>query len=73
MTGASPVDRVSRDEIVAIASRLISIPSTSGEERAVIQILVNLIGNALKHSPDGGTVRLDFARTPGTVSVTVAV
>ena len=44
----------------------------SGEERAVIQILVNLIGNALKHSPDGGTVRLDFARTPGTVSVTVA-
>jgi signal transduction histidine kinase len=44
----------------------------SGEERAVIQILVNLIGNALKHSPDGGTVRLDFERTPGTVSVTVS-
>ena len=27
MTGASPADRVSRDEIVALASRLISIPS----------------------------------------------
>jgi signal transduction histidine kinase len=44
----------------------------SGEERAVIQILVNLIGNAVRHSPDSGTVRLDFARTPGTASVTVS-
>ena len=40
MTGASPVDRVSRDEIVAIASRLISIPSTSGEERAVMEEVI---------------------------------
>lgn len=44
----------------------------SGEERAVIQILVNLIGNAVRHSPDGGTVTLAFARTAGTASVTVA-
>jgi signal transduction histidine kinase len=44
----------------------------SGEERAVIQILVNLIGNAVRHSPDGGTVTLGFARTSGTASVTVS-
>ena len=44
----------------------------SGQERAVIQILVNLIGNAVRHSPDGGTVRLAFARTPGTASVSVS-
>jgi signal transduction histidine kinase len=44
----------------------------SGEERAVIQILVNLIGNAIRHSPMGGTIRLAFSRTPGTASVTVA-
>jgi signal transduction histidine kinase len=44
----------------------------SGEERAVIQILVNLIGNAVRHSPDGGTVELAFAKTPGTASVTVS-
>ena len=44
----------------------------SGEERAVIQILVNLIGNAVRHSPDGATVRLAFARTAGTASVTVS-
>jgi succinyl-diaminopimelate desuccinylase len=40
VTGVSTVDRVSRDEIVAIASRLISIPSTSGEERAVMEEVI---------------------------------
>jgi signal transduction histidine kinase len=44
----------------------------SGEERAVIQILVNLLGNAIRHSPEGGMIRLIFSRTPGTASVTVA-
>lgn len=44
----------------------------SGEDRAVIQILVNLIGNAVRHSPEGGTVRLAFAKTHGTASVIVS-
>lgn len=43
-----------------------------GQERAVIQILVNLIGNAVRHSPRGSTVQLRFARTAGTASVTVS-
>jgi signal transduction histidine kinase len=42
-----------------------------GEERAVIQILVNLIGNAIRYSPDGGTVRVTFTRTPGAAAVSV--
>ncbi|HEY6049329.1 MAG TPA: HAMP domain-containing sensor histidine kinase [Sphingomicrobium sp.] len=46
------------------------LPAT-GQERAVIQILVNLIVNAIRYSPAGGTVRLTFAQTPGTASVTV--
>jgi signal transduction histidine kinase len=44
----------------------------SGEERAVIQILVNLIVNAIHHSSDGAAVRLEFARKAGTASVTVS-
>jgi two-component sensor histidine kinase len=43
----------------------------SGQERAVIQIIVNLVGNAIRYSPPGKTVRLSFARTKGTASVTV--
>jgi succinyl-diaminopimelate desuccinylase len=36
MSRDSFVDRVSREEIVALASRLIATPSTSGDERAVM-------------------------------------
>ena len=42
-----------------------------GQERAVIQILVNLIGNAVRHSPEGATVRIGFERTDGTASIAV--
>jgi signal transduction histidine kinase len=44
----------------------------SGEERAIIQILVNLIGNAIRHSPRGGMIRLSFRSTPGRASFSVA-
>jgi signal transduction histidine kinase len=44
----------------------------SGEERAVIQVLVNLIGNAVRHSPPGGTVTIRFSRGSSTVCVIVA-
>ena len=46
--------------------------TASGQERGVIQILVNLIGNAVRHSPEKATVRLAFAGTAGTASVIVA-
>jgi signal transduction histidine kinase len=43
-----------------------------GQERAVIQILVNLIVNAIRYSPADGAIRLRFSRTAGSASVTVA-
>ena len=46
--------------------------SAIGEERAVTQILVNLIGNAVRYSPERGAVTLTFARTPASASVTVS-
>lgn len=42
-----------------------------GEQRGVIQILVNLIGNAIRYSPDGGTVGVRFSRSAGTAAVSV--
>jgi two-component sensor histidine kinase len=44
----------------------------NGEERAVIQILVNLLGNAVRHSPTGGFVTLRFASTEDMASVIVS-
>jgi signal transduction histidine kinase len=60
------------DRRVTIAIRADQSLPASGEERAVIQILVNLIGNAVRHSPEGGTVSLAFAPTAGTASVIVS-
>ena len=34
-----------------------------GERRGVIQILVNLLGNAVRHSPEAGSVTLELGRT----------
>jgi signal transduction histidine kinase len=42
-----------------------------GEQRAVIQILVNLIGNAIRYSPEGGKIAIAFSRTNGAASVSV--
>ena len=60
------------DRNVTIETQATGALLASGQEPAIIQILVNLIGNAVRHSPEGGTVRLAFDRTPGTASVTVS-
>jgi PAS domain-containing protein len=42
-----------------------------GDARGVIQILVNLVGNAVRHSPDHGTVAVSFETDEATASVHV--
>jgi signal transduction histidine kinase len=42
-----------------------------GDHRAVVQILVNLIGNAIRHSPEGSRIDLSFMRNAGLVCVSV--
>ena len=56
---------------VAIRSDSSASLGASGEERAVIQILVNLIGNAIRHSPHGGIIHLSFRAASGRASVSV--
>ena len=43
-----------------------------GERRGVIQILVNLLGNAVRHSPEGGAVTLELSKTRPRAKVTIA-
>ena len=65
------VEPVAEERGVTIELEAADALAASGQERGVIQILVNLIGNAVRHSPDAGKVRLAFVGTPGTSSVTV--
>ncbi len=59
MTRERLSERVSREEILALASRLIAIPSTSGEERAVMDEVARWCSAAgLRHE----TVALDAER-----------
>ena len=56
------VEPVAEERDVAIELGRHGPLAASGQERGVIQILVNLIGNAVRHSPDGGTGASGFRR-----------
>ena len=65
------VEAAAEERSVSIALGEAGKLPARGEERAVIQILVNLIGNAVRHSPDGAEVRLTFVHGDMLSSVTV--
>ena len=44
----------------------------NGDSRGVVQILVNLLGNAVRHSPEGGAVAIIGERRGDQVAVTIA-
>lgn len=67
MLDSSAEERGVRIELEEIATL-----QAKGEERSIIQILVNLIGNAIRYSPGGGRIRLNFSRAAGTAAVSVA-
>ena len=43
-----------------------------GDRRGIIQILVNLLGNAVRHSPEGRTVTLELRRTAAMGEASIA-
>jgi len=44
-----------------------NLPTVHTDANRVEQILVNLLGNAIKHAPDGGTVRITVTAQDGIV------
>lgn len=46
--------------------------AAAGEQRGAVQILVNLLGNAVRHSPDRGTIAVIAEHRGDQVAVTVA-
>jgi len=53
-------------------SGLDDAPAVMAEERALEQVLVNLVDNAIKYTPEGGEVRVDVAAKDGDVLIEVA-
>ena len=46
-------------------------PPIRGDERRLVQVMNNLLGNAIKYSPDGGRIVVSGAAYPGHVTVSV--
>ncbi len=66
------LEGLARDKGQALALELPEAPAVGlGNERALDQIVVNLVDNAIKYSPPGGAIRVSVALGAGTVEVAV--
>ena len=60
------------DAGVRLIVRADAAPSASADADRLGQVLGNLVSNALRHTPDGGTIMLDAHAVDGGVALTVA-
>ena len=66
------IETAAMERGIAIAVQPMGIFTARGESRSVIQILVNLIGNAVRYSPAGTTVTVSFERSNGSAMLHIA-
>jgi two-component system, cell cycle sensor histidine kinase PleC len=60
------------DAGIAVENRIAGSTVLMADERALRQVLINLLTNAIKFTPFGGTVTIDAAETQGRLQVTIA-
>ena len=48
------------------------LPAIAADEARLMQVMDNLLGNALRYTPPGGAIQLSAARAEGTVRIAVA-
>lgn len=66
------VEPIAEEKNVAIEREGVDALSAVGDDRAIVQILVNLLGNAVRHTPEGSTVRVALASGTDFASLTVS-
>ena len=57
---------------VELAAAVAAGARVSGSEELLVELLGNLVDNALRHTPKGGTIRIEVAAEPGGVCLAVA-
>ena len=48
------------------------LPLVNSDEERIVQLLGNLVSNALRHTPSGGTITLAATATPNHVQLTIS-
>lgn len=66
------VETAAKERGIIIGMQPVESCRARGESRSVIQVLVNLIGNAVRYSPESSAVTISFERADGRVMVHVA-
>lgn len=67
----SLLDSAARDKEIAIGVERVDYLAARGESRSIIQILVNLIGNAIRYSPPRSAVTVSFGKAAGSILIHV--
>jgi signal transduction histidine kinase len=57
--------------VISAPAHEVTLPAVA-EFRRVLQILLNLIGNAIRYSPEGSTIIVDLSRDEGFARVAIA-
>jgi signal transduction histidine kinase len=66
------VESAARERGITVGIERLDKLAARGESRSIVQILVNLIGNAVRYAPPGSAVTITFAQTPQAAMVHVA-